>query len=224
MRSLEVVGSGALSATVGTEFAERVAVVARDEAGQPLAGVDVAFRIAGDTDSRFSGGATTVTVTTGADGVATAPALLAGERPGEFTVRATVVGRDAVPGVDRTATVAPRQADALTRTGDAALTAAAGGEFGGRVTVKATHQGATLSGAGVTATMVAAADSTGANDEGPYFKDAQGNPVRTLTGLRTGADGTLQLPAMYADDRTGTYLLRLTAEGGATLTVQLTVG
>ncbi|MFD6554796.1 lytic transglycosylase, partial [Streptomyces sp. NPDC058398] len=45
----------------------------------------------------------------------------------------------------------------------------------------------------------------------------------TLTALTTDADGLLKLPKLYADDTTGTFLLRITTTGGATLTVELTV-
>ncbi|OII62428.1 hypothetical protein BJP40_29135 [Streptomyces sp. CC53] len=224
MHSLQDAAGGSLSATAGTEFAERAAVVARDEQGAGVAGVTVEFRIVGDTDSRFADGATTATATTGADGTATAPVLLAGEKTGEFTVRATVVERATLPGVDHRATVtAPPRADALARAGTTEPTAAAGGEFAERLTVTATHKGAAAAGVALTATMIAGTDSSQAADAGPYFKDAQGEPVRTLAGLETGADGTLRLPRMYADDRAGTFLLRVTAEGGVTLTIELHV-
>ncbi|MFJ1824034.1 lytic transglycosylase, partial [Streptomyces sp. NPDC088178] len=58
-------------------------------------------------------------------------------------------------------------------------------------------------------------------DKGPYFKDADGKTVRTLTDLTTDADGILKLPKIYADDAEGTYKLRLTTEGGATIVIEL---
>ncbi|MFJ8583206.1 lytic transglycosylase domain-containing protein [Streptomyces sp. NPDC093595] len=218
-------GTGTLSATAGGRFVERPAVVAVDRAGRPVAKVAVKFEIIGATDARLAtatGAATSAVVTTSADGTATAPPLQAGERTGEFTVRATVVRR-ALPAVDVTATVTERQADALTRTDDKALTAAPDAEFAGQVEVKATHKGAVASGVALTATMITSADDPAVNDKGPYFKDEEGKPVRTLAGLKTDADGVLRLPKMYADGQAGTFLLRLTAPGGATLTVELTV-
>ncbi|GGQ25456.1 lytic transglycosylase domain-containing protein [Streptomyces roseolilacinus] len=218
-------GTGTLTAPAGTGFAERPSVVARDAWGNALALVPVRFEIAGDTDARFANGATTATVTTGGDGTATAPALRAGEKTGRFTVRATVPQRPALAPVVFAATVTTGQADALARTGGTPLTAAPEGEFAQRLTVRATRGGAPVPGAALTATMVAQGpDGTQApSADGPYFKDAQGAPIRTLTGLTTDADGVLQLPPMYADGRTGTFLLRLTAPGGATLTVELQV-
>ncbi|URM91768.1 lytic transglycosylase domain-containing protein [Streptomyces sp. MRC013] len=218
-------GTGTLTAPAGTEFTERPSVVARDASGKPLALVPVRFEIAGDTDARFTSGAAAVTVITGIDGTATAPALRAGERTGRFTVRAAVPQRPAVGPVAFTATVTAGRADALARTGDTPLTAAPESEFAQRLTVRATRGGAPVPGAALTAEMVAAGpDGTHApSDEGPYFEDAQGDPVRTLTGLTTDADGLLPLPPIHADGRTGTFLLRLTAQGGATLTVELEV-
>ncbi|MER7833223.1 lytic murein transglycosylase [Streptomyces sp. NPDC095602] len=218
-------GTGTLTAPAGTEFTGRPSVVARDAWNNAVAQAPVRFEITGDTDARFADGTTAVTVTAGSDGTATAPALRAGERTGQFTVRATVPQRPTVAAVAFTATVTAGAADTLTRTGDTALTATAEGEFTQRLTVKATRKGAAVSGTTLTATMVTtAADGTHTpSDKGPYFKDADGNPLRTLTGLTTDANGVLQLPAMYADGQTGTFQLRLTAKGGATLIVELKV-
>jgi hypothetical protein len=119
--------------------------------------------------------------------------------------------------------VRARQADAIARTDDKALTTAPGAEFADTVAVRATYKGAVASGVAVTATMITDGDAPVENDKGPYFKDADGNTVRTLTDLRTGADGTLTLPKIYADDTTGTYRLRLTTEGGATVVIELDV-
>ncbi|MER5884382.1 lytic transglycosylase domain-containing protein [Streptomyces sp. NPDC001941] len=223
-----------LTATAGGDFAGRAKAVALDAKGKPVAKVQVKFEIVGDTDSRFAGGATSATVTTGADGAASAPALKAGEKTGFFTVRASVVGKAAVPGLGVTATVSPRQADLLARTDSKALTAVANAEFADAVEVKATLKGAVASGVAATATFVTAAEAKAdgaagadaepkANDKGPYFKDDKGNPVRTLDGLKTDANGLLKLPKIYADGETGTFLLRLTTTGGAVLTIELKV-
>jgi hypothetical protein len=182
----------------------------------------VRFTVVGDTDAAFTGGEKVATVVTDAAGKATAPALVAGEKTGDFTVRTAVVGRS-VTGVDYRATVTARPADALARTADTALTCTPGGEFADQVEVKATYKGAVAKGVEATATLVTSAEDATANDKGPYFKDADGKTVRTLAGLTTDANGLLKLPKLYADDTAGTFLLRITTTGGATLTVELKV-
>ncbi|MFC8261233.1 lytic murein transglycosylase [Streptomyces sp. NPDC057291] len=222
LAGVENAGTGALTATAGDAFAERIKVRAKNSLGGPLAKVSVTFTVAGDTDARFEGGKSAVTLTTGSDGTVTAPVLQAGETTGKFTVRAIATGRS-LPAVMYTATVTARQADAIARTDDKALTATPGAEFADAVEVKATYKGAIASGVAVTATMITDGDTPAENDKGPYFKDADGKTVRTLTELKTDADGTLQLPKIYADDTAGTYKLRLTTEGGATVVIELTV-
>ncbi|MER5474763.1 lytic transglycosylase domain-containing protein [Streptomyces sp. NPDC002685] len=214
--------TGKLTATAGDTFAHKVVVRTEDDDDKAVAKVRVRFTIIGDTDAVFTGGESVATVVTDKLGTATAPALVAGEKTGDFTVRATVVGR-LMSGLDYTATVTARQADTLARTTDTALTCVPGGEFTDQVEVKATYQGAAAGKVAATATLIKSADDATENDKGPHFKDADGKTVRTLTALTTDADGLLKLPKLYADDTTGTYLLRITTTGGATLTVELTV-
>ncbi|MGA4982637.1 lytic transglycosylase domain-containing protein [Streptomyces cellulosae] len=219
---LEDAGTGTLTAMAGHTFAERISTRAETEAGKAVAKVRIRFTIVGDTDTAFSGGESVATVTTDASGVAVAPALQAGERTGGFAVQAAVVGRS-VKGVPYKVTVTQRVADALARVGDKELTCVAGGEFAEPVEVKATYGGEAAGKVAVTAKLVTSADDPAENDKGPYFKGADGKAVRTLTGLKTDADGQLTLPKLYADDTAGTFLLRLTTAGGATLDVKLTV-
>ncbi|WP_372352386.1 hypothetical protein [Streptomyces sp. KL116D] len=89
--------------------------------------------------------------------------------------------------------------------------------------MKATYKGAVADGVAATATLIKSADDATEADKGPYFKDADGKAVRTLKDLTTDADGVLELPKLYADDATGTFLLRINTTGGATLTVELKV-
>ncbi|MFI6337568.1 lytic transglycosylase domain-containing protein [Streptomyces sp. NPDC050535] len=220
---LEDAGTGTLTATAGDSFGERVAVRTETSAGKAVAKVRVRFTIVGAaTDATFTGGETVATVVTDSKGTATAPALVAGEKTGSFTVRTSVVGRT-LTGLDFTASVTARQADALARTTTTALTCVPGGEFADPVEVKATYNGAVAGKVAATATLITSADDATVNDKGPYFKDAAGNQVRTLADLTTDADGLLKLPQLYADDTTGTFQLRVTTTGGATLTIELTV-
>ncbi|MEW2619698.1 lytic transglycosylase domain-containing protein [Streptomyces sp. NPDC048106] len=221
---LEAAGTTKLTAMAGHAFTGAVGTRAETKAGAAVGKVRIRFTISGDTDATFTGGEDVATVTTDALGVAKAPALQAGEKTGDFTVTATVVGRS-VKGVDYQATVTERTADSLTATtnGDTPLTCAPGGEFADQVQVKATYKGAVADQVAATATLVTSATDATENDKGPYFEDADGKPVRTLTGLKTDSKGLLTLPKLYADDTTGTFLLRVTTPGGGTLTVQLTV-
>lgn len=219
---LEDAGTAKLTAMAGDAFDKRISTRAETRAGRTVAKVRVRFTVVGDTDTTFTGGEKVATVTTDSKGVALAPALRAGEKTGDFTVRSSVVGRT-VKGVDYAATVTARAADTLALVNATAPTGAPGAEFADQVQVKATYQGAAVDGVAATATLVKSADDTGENDKGPYFKDANGNPVRTLTALTTDANGLLTLPKLYADDISGTFLLRITTTGGATLTVELTV-
>ncbi len=162
-----------------------------------------------------------MTLATGADGTVTAPALTAGEKTGAFKVTA-VAGTTKPRTLTFDASVEARVADTIARTGETALTAAPGGEFAERVEVRTTYKGTGVAATAVTATMITDAETPAENDKGPYFEDADGNPVRTLE-LTAGAGGLLTLPEIFADGAEGTYKLRLTTESGATLTVELKV-
>ncbi|WIY75556.1 lytic murein transglycosylase [Streptomyces anulatus] len=220
--SLENAGTGPLRATAGQAFDERVAVLARNALGAPLGKVSVTFTVTGNTGTLFAGGKKTVTVRTGADGIATAPELRAGEKAGEFTVTA-VAGTGRPRTLTYAATVTARQADTIVRTDEKALVAAPGEKFADAVTVKATYKDAAAAGVAVTATMVKDPLGLFDNDKGPYFKDAAGKPVRTLTTLTTDAEGMLRLPEIFADGTEGTFMLRLTTEGGASVVIELTI-
>ncbi|MFG1666725.1 lytic transglycosylase domain-containing protein [Streptomyces sp. Y7] len=219
---LEDAGTAKLSAMAGDAFTEKITARAETKAGKAVPKVRIRFAVIGATDAAFSTGEKYATVLTNSIGEAVAPALRAGENTGEFVVRATVVGRT-VAGLDYTATVTERAADTLARIGEAALTCTPGGEFADQVEVKATYKGAVADKVAATATLIKSADDPAENDKGPYFKDADGKTVRTLTGLTTDANGLLKLPKLYADDTTGTFLLRINTAGGATLTVELKV-
>ncbi|GAA2960832.1 hypothetical protein GCM10010446_52960 [Streptomyces enissocaesilis] len=226
--ALERLGTATVTATEGEKFTDRLRVRAKTSAGKTAVGARIQFRIVGDTDARFPGARTRFTVITGADGIATAPTLGAGRRTGTFTVRAEALGTSA-PAADFTADVKARPApaprsDALVRTSDKELKAEAGGSFADPVEVRATYKGRAAAGVAVTATMVTGDAGTSAeNGKGPYFKGADGKAFRTLTALRTDANGLVALPKIYTDGNAGTYRLRLTTADGVVLMVELTV-
>ncbi|UUU21268.1 lytic transglycosylase domain-containing protein [Streptomyces sp. DSM 40750] len=219
---VENAGTSSFTAMAGDTFTDRLVARTETKAGQAVAKVRVRFTIVGDTDTTFTGGESFATIVTDSTGKATAPALVAGEKTGGVTIRATVVGRS-VTALDYKATVTARQADALARTSTTALTCVPNGEFAEQVEVKATYRGEVADKVAVRATLVKSLVDITENDKGPYFKDAAGNPVRTLTALETDENGLLKLPKLYADGTAGTFLLRIETEGGATLTVDLKV-
>ncbi|MFE9247481.1 hypothetical protein [Streptomyces sp. NPDC007088] len=214
--------TGTLTAVAGSDFAHRVGVRALDGLGKGVPGARVTFTVLGDTGATFAQGATSATVTTTATGSATAPVLSAGEKTGEFTVRAQLNGSGLAP-VTYRATVTARLADQLARTDDKAFTAAPGTAFATRLTAKATLGKAAAPGVAATATVLKTAKDTEAADAGPYFKGADDTPARTVS-LTTDEDGLLTLPELFADTEKGEYVLRVTTEGGAVLDVTLTVG
>ncbi|MDJ1133189.1 lytic murein transglycosylase [Streptomyces iconiensis] len=213
--SLERVGAQEFTAVAGDDFAGSPRVKAETSKGKGVNGVRVQFEIRGETGAVFDGGAKRKTVSTNADGVATAPRLSSGTKAGDFTVRATAPGRG-LKAVDFRASVTAAQADTLARTGEGALESAKGGDFANDVEVKATRKGKAASGVAVSAAL-----SGGA--KGPFFKGADNKPLRALSGLKTNSKGVLKLPQLHADDNPGTYTLTLKANGGAKLTVKLTI-
>ncbi|MFF1509852.1 lytic transglycosylase domain-containing protein [Streptomyces sp. NPDC058326] len=218
---LAPVASGQLTASTESAFATAPTVAALDASGAPVTGVGIRFEIVGATDTRFVGGATTATVTVGSAGMAKAPTLRAGEKTGSFKVRATLVGNSTVAATEFAATVTAREADTLARVAGEPLSATTGTAFGGQVQVKATDKGVLAPGVRVTAVIVASA--TGAESaDSPYFKDAAGNTFREVS-LKTGADGLITLPDLFAGDKAGEYVIRLTAPGGGSTEVKLTV-
>lgn len=215
-------GTAKLTAMAGDAFTKKISTKAVTKSGKAVGKVRVRFTVVGDSDTTFTGGESVATVVTNSSGVAVAPTLQAGEKTGDVTVRATVVGR-VLTGLDYTATVTERVADSVVRTSDTALTCTPGGEFADQAEVKATYKGAVADKVAVTATLIKSVLDPTENDKGPYFKDADGKTVRTLTGLTTDAKGLLTLPKLYADDTAGNFVLRITTAGGATLNIQLTV-
>jgi hypothetical protein len=79
--------------TVGTAFPVQLAVKAVDASSQPVAGASVIFSApASGASAAFAGGLRTASVTTGSDGVATAPQMVANATPGAYQVSASTNG------------------------------------------------------------------------------------------------------------------------------------
>ena len=91
--SISAAAGGGQSATVGTAFATRLAVQVLDAASQPVAGVSVNFNApTSGASAAFAGGLATATAATGANGVATAPQIVANATVGSYQVSASIAG------------------------------------------------------------------------------------------------------------------------------------
>ncbi|MFJ4008828.1 lytic murein transglycosylase [Streptomyces sp. NPDC090026] len=223
--TVEDAGTGPLTATAGQVFTAKATVRVLDSSGAPVADHPVHFTVVGETDARFPDGATEAVATTDADGRVAAPTLRAGEKTGTFTVRAAVENPRIAP-VDFEATVTERLADTLGT--EQARHVAASGEVFVPLTVRAVYKGAPAPRVAVTATItrsepVGGEDRGEGTDEGgPYFERVDGAPVRSVT-LLTDEQGRLVLSGIHAGEAEGTFVLRLTTQGGGLLDVVLTV-
>jgi len=89
--AVNVFAGNTQSATVGKAFANRLEAQVADKFGNPLSGVPVTFteHAAGGAGGTFAG-KTSISVVTGADGVAMAPVLTANSVAGSFDVTASI--------------------------------------------------------------------------------------------------------------------------------------
>lgn len=108
--ALAATGGNGQSAQVRTAFAQPLSATLTGAGNAPVAGQDVTFTVTGGS-AAFPGGAS-ATATTGADGVATSPALSAGDTAGPVTVTATAGTLSTTFALTVTpAPVIPREAD-----------------------------------------------------------------------------------------------------------------
>src|SRR5438067_6755546 len=89
-------GTTPQSATIGTAFANALAVTVKDAGSNPVSGVSVTFTAPGSGASGvFSNSIATITVVTNASGVASAPFTANGTAGGPYTVTAAAGGLSA---------------------------------------------------------------------------------------------------------------------------------
>ncbi|MEU2390678.1 hypothetical protein [Streptomyces sp. NPDC007369] len=226
LAKVEVLGSTELKAEAGAAFTAvpRVKAVLSD--GKPAKGQAILFAVEDDATGTYFGirGRSHLVVQTDAEGIAAAPGLVAGEKPGTFTLRASGYGTATQFTVNFGGVVAakpvPVVADLLTRTDEGAgkpLEVVAGTAVKG-VQVKATAGGKAVAGTQVTAGLVVEDEATGrwvpvdpAKAKGPYFKGAKdGEKLFSLELAPSAADGLIALPELLtADAAPGTYHLQL---------------
>ncbi|MFI1182367.1 lytic transglycosylase [Streptomyces sp. NPDC020799] len=218
---LERVGDAQWTATAGETFKEQARVRTLTDAGKPTAGTRVRFEIIDETKARFPGTGTVFTVTTGKDGTAAAPAVIANDQAGQFTVRATVEGRDITP-VDFAATVKAMPVESVVLVGDKPGPAAPSTTFGAIRVQTLGKNGKPLAGvSGLTATVLAA-DGVTPTTVGPYFKK-DGKAVRTIALGPTDEKGSVSLPDLFADAKVGPYRLKISTADGQVLSFEVRV-
>jgi protocatechuate 3,4-dioxygenase beta subunit len=190
----------ALEATVSSRYAEPLQARVTDANGNPVQGATVTFTVvAGATGAgaSFLGGQ--ATATTGADGVATSPPLLANASPGPFGAVATVDGV-AVAAAYTLDNHAATETIAATRT---RATAAVDGRFAPLEARVLDADGQPVEGASVTFSIAAAAGGAGASFTGG------GTQATELTGV----DGTATSPGLHANTAAGAFTATATTSG-----------
>ena len=94
--TIEAAGGAGQSANTDAPFAQPLAALVRDGAGQPMAGIPVAFSIVGSgAAATFATGARIALAVSDAAGVATSPSFAANGDAGSYAATAVVVGRHA---------------------------------------------------------------------------------------------------------------------------------
>ncbi|MGI5530352.1 lytic transglycosylase domain-containing protein [Streptomyces syringium] len=226
VRHLDPVGEQVVQADTGQALDRRFQVRATDAVDKAVARKGITYEIVGDALARFPNGAKSVTVATDAQGIAVAPQLLTGAKPGSFIIKASTPGEPARAVEFRvTLRLSPTAtADTLKLVNEQPLRATGGGSFSGAVRVKATRYGQPAVGTSISATVIRSKNNPAESTVGPYFTGADsGTPVRSLTLPPPGTDGVVTLPEIHTDPNSGTYILRLTAPEGVTLDIELTV-
>ncbi|MFF7337064.1 lytic murein transglycosylase [Streptomyces sp. NPDC008163] len=218
--SMEKVSSIGSTAVAGETFEGHAAVRTRSVRGGPVAKEAVTFSITGNSGVTFEGGLRTVVVPTGADGIATAPAVRAGEKTGAFQVNANARGVSTLS-VSFSGTVTSHLPDALVLTGNPKLTAVAGEAFEG-ITVAATYKGKPVGEVLTYPSVVTDGRDPDAPGQGPFWTNGAGDITRSLDEQYTEANGVYKVPTFYADGPAGTYTLRIVV-GDAALDIELTV-
>jgi hypothetical protein len=190
------------SAAINTAFATALQATVIDVGGNPVSGAAVTFAVPGSGPSgTFSGGLTTVQVTTNAAGQATAPALTANSKAGgPYDATASVAGvSTAVSFVLTNLTGSPNS-----------ITATAG-----------TAQSATINTAFATALQATVKDAGGNPVSGAVvtFTAPASGATGTFAGAvstATNTQGVATAPAFTANGTAGSYTVTATVAGVST--------
>jgi hypothetical protein len=200
-------------AKVGTAFADPLEAEVVDTGGCPLANEDVVFTAPGTGPSAsFDGGLTADTVTTNAQGVATAPALTANDISGSFTVTAQIQNTLYTVSYDLTNTTTG-VASTVTSVSGNSQSAAVGAEFNAPLEVSVTDAyGSPVSGTTVNFAVVT---TSGA---GATFVGGGASAA-----VQTGTNGIATSPQLVAGSTVGTFTVTASESGvSAPVTFTLT--
>jgi hypothetical protein len=193
-------GTTPQSATINTAFTNALAVTVKDAGSNPLSGINVTFTAPGSGASGiFSNSTATITVTTNASGIASAPFTANGTAGGPYTVTAAATGLTTVNfSLTNTAgTPASMTANAGTTPQSAAINTA----FANALAVTVKDAGSNpLSGVNVTFT------APGSGASGLFS-----NSTTTIT-VATNASGVASAP-FTANGTAGPYNVTATSSG-----------
>ncbi len=208
-------GSGQ-SVPISTTFGTALAVKVVDAGNNPLSGVSVIFQAptSGASGTFASSGnaanggrpsvsSSTATVTTNAQGIATAPAFTANGTAGSYTVTASVAGLSMTASFALTNTAGPPAT--LVATAGTPQSTTLSTTFGTALAARVTDNGGNLL-SGVT--VIFTAPTTGG--EGPTGTFAGG---LASTSATTNTSGIATAPAFTANSVTGTYTVTATVSG-----------
>ncbi|GLZ38125.1 hypothetical protein [Actinokineospora sp. NBRC 105648] len=183
------------STPAGTRFPTPLAAAVTNTSGQPTAGTSVTFTINGT--ATFPDDTNTATVTTGADGRATAPAITAGATTGPVTVTASTPGATSATFAETVTAAVPA---AITATSGSGQSATAGTTFAAPLVATVT----TTAGTPAVDTPVTFTVTSGA---------ATFPGGTTTATVNTATDGQATSPTLSAGTTTGAITISATAAG-----------
>jgi adhesin/invasin len=213
-------------ATVGRHYTQPLAVRVLDAAGNPIAGVNVAFNLgaggagaangpsssgAASASASFDDGSTQAAETTNAAGVATSPGFSANAASGAFTATATVahVTEPARFALDNLAA----RPHTISPVGSSRLYATVGTRYPRRLRARIrTANGHPVAGATVTFLLGSASSASATSAGGPGATFTGGASQATA---KTGAQGIATSPPLAANHAAGSFTATATAGGAS---------
>jgi hypothetical protein len=194
---IKAVGGTPQSTLINSVFIQPLQALVQDVQGQPLTGMAVTFVVPNSgASATFAGGQTSVTATTGADGVAHSPPLTANGTVGTYSVQAQVAGV-AAPALFTLTNTAVVTRHTVTIQGGNQQSAVIHTVFADPLVLRVhDHTNVGIAGAAVTFIVP---------DSGASALFAGGQTRITVT---TDADGVAHSPPLTANGTVGTYNVR----------------